>query len=89
MRTISEIARTLREQRRIGRTKLPWRELETEAERQGCSAADIFFDRAGRSVPGLPLREAAPARRDLQLGVQARQAPPAAPRQPTSDTRSE
>jgi hypothetical protein len=30
------------------RAKLPWRELEAEAARQGCSAADIFFDRAGR-----------------------------------------
>ena len=30
------------------RARLPWAELEAEARRQGCSAADIFLDRAGR-----------------------------------------
>ena len=34
--------------------KLPWKELEAEAARQGCSPADIFFDRAGR-MTGLPV----------------------------------
>ncbi len=49
MRTVREIARSVQDRRRIQRTKLPWHELEAEAEaeRQGCSPADIFFDRAG------------------------------------------
>jgi len=50
MRRIREIARSYREDRRIRRAKLPWPELESEAARQGCSPADIFFDWAGRSV---------------------------------------
>ena len=37
----------LRDWRRRRWAKLPWRELEAEAARQGCSEADIFFDRAG------------------------------------------
>jgi hypothetical protein len=53
LRTIRGIARAVRDDRRVRRAKLPWHELETEAARQGCSAADIFFDRAGRTV-GLP-----------------------------------
>lgn len=40
--------REARERRRLRRAKLPWKELEAEAARQGVSAADIFFDRAGR-----------------------------------------
>ncbi len=32
------------------RAHLPWDDLEAEAARQGCSAADIFFDRAGRGA---------------------------------------
>jgi len=50
MRRIREIARSYREDRRVRRAKLPWRELESEAARQGCLPADIFFDRAARSV---------------------------------------
>lgn len=50
MRTIREIARSVREDRRVRRTKLPWRDLEAEARRQGVSPADIFFDRAGRNL---------------------------------------
>ncbi len=53
LRMVKAIARELREDRRIRRATLPWRELEAEAARQGCSPADIFFDRAGRTV-GLP-----------------------------------
>jgi hypothetical protein len=34
--------------------KLPWKELEAKAARQGCSPADIFFDRAGR-MTGFPV----------------------------------
>jgi hypothetical protein len=41
------------ERRRRRRAKLPWGELDAEAARQGVSPADIFFDRAGRPVPGL------------------------------------
>lgn len=48
---MNEIKRKL-EIIRNRRAELPWRELEAEAARQGCSAADIFFDRAGRGVPG-------------------------------------
>jgi hypothetical protein len=47
MRTLREMARSLRDARRGPRAKLPWRALEAEAARQGCSPADIFFDRAG------------------------------------------
>jgi hypothetical protein len=54
MASIKETFRTLQERRRRRRATLPWAELEAEATRQGCSAADIFFDRAGRPVPGLP-----------------------------------
>jgi hypothetical protein len=35
---------------RCRHARLPWRQLEAEAARQGCSAADIFFDRAGRGA---------------------------------------
>jgi hypothetical protein len=37
---------------RARRAKLPWHELEAEAARQGCSPADICFDRAGVGGPG-------------------------------------
>lgn len=37
--------------RRANRAALPWDELEAEAARQGCSSADIFFDRAGFGEP--------------------------------------
>jgi hypothetical protein len=50
VRKIRKKARSVREDRRRRRAKLPWRELEAEAARQGCSAADIFFDRAGRKL---------------------------------------
>jgi hypothetical protein len=39
------------EWRAARRATLPWRELEAEAARQGCSPADIFFDRAGHADP--------------------------------------
>lgn len=65
VRKIREIARSYREDRRVRRAKLPWRELESEAARQGCSPADIFFDRAGRSISDLPMADANPGRRDI------------------------
>ena len=62
MASIKETFRTLQERRRRRRAALPWAELEAEAGRQECSAADIFFHRAGRPVPGLPpVREGLPA----------------------------
>lgn len=51
------------------RQKLPWEELEAEATRQGCSPADIFFDLAGRAVPGLTLTSTGgPARASSPAG---------------------
>jgi hypothetical protein len=47
----------LRNWRRRRWAKLPWSELEDEAARQGCSEADIFFDRAGQTTGAI-----APAR---------------------------
>jgi hypothetical protein len=43
--------------RRSRRATLPWDELEAEAARQGCSPADIFFDRAGLGAPEAELLE--------------------------------
>ena len=40
----------LRQRWRARRATLPWHEIEAEAARQGCSPADIFFDRAGFGV---------------------------------------
>jgi hypothetical protein len=50
-RAVVSGCRSIRERRRIERAKLPWDEVEREASRQGCSAADIVFDRAGRRPP--------------------------------------
>ena len=44
---------SLKNRWRARRAKLPWGELEAEAARQGCSAADIFFDRAGNGEAGI------------------------------------
>ena len=41
----------VRKQHATRLAKLPWAELEAEAERRDCSAADIFFDRAGHPGP--------------------------------------
>jgi hypothetical protein len=48
VKTISQKLRSWSEARRARRAKLPWHDLEAEAERQGCGPVDIFFDRAGR-----------------------------------------
>ena len=56
MRSIRETLQAWAQRRRLRRFKLPWAELEAEAKRQGCSPADIFFDRTGRPVPGLAPR---------------------------------
>jgi len=47
LKPITEKVRSWREASRARRAKLPWRELEAEARRQGCDPVDIFFDRAG------------------------------------------
>ena len=52
----------LKQRWRARRAKLPWHELETEAARQGCSPADIFFDRAGAGEPGAAAVTEAPER---------------------------
>ena len=43
--------------------KLPWKGLEDEAARQGCSEADIFFDRAGHMTGALVTASHAPCKR--------------------------
>jgi hypothetical protein len=53
LRFASAWCREAKRRREIGKARLPWDELEAEARRQGCSPADIFFDRAGHGcVPG-------------------------------------
>jgi len=47
---IQRIFRRAARRYRCRRARLPWRQLEAEAARQGCSAADIFFDLAGRGA---------------------------------------
>ena len=62
MRSPKQALHALKAQYRRRRTALPWAELEAEAARQGCSPADIFFDRAGRQagrVPTMPGAEEA------------------------------
>jgi hypothetical protein len=50
MSAVRELLRRAEHRRRCQRARLPWEELEAEAARQGCSAADVFFDWAGRTV---------------------------------------
>jgi hypothetical protein len=47
---LRELLETITARRRLRRARLPWRELEAEAARQGCSPADIFFDWARQPV---------------------------------------
>jgi hypothetical protein len=49
------------ERRRARRARLPWKELEREAARQGCSPADIFFDLAGHRHEALLGTEGRPS----------------------------
>jgi len=84
MRSIQHTLHTMQDRNRRRRARLPWAELEAEAARQGCSPVDIFFDRAGRPVPGLPALRNAPAaaspdRQQIRTPTQ---------RQPTFETRS-
>ena len=52
---LAELSAAVRDSRRVEmplyRTRLNWAELEREARRQGCSAADILFDRAHGREP--------------------------------------
>ena len=80
MRSIKETLHTLRDQARWRRATLPWAELEAEAARQGCSPADVFFDRAGRPVPGLPSLRNAPTAPDVARGERQARAPGPRPR---------
>jgi hypothetical protein len=61
MRSFKQTLHTLKARYRHRRTSLTWAEPEAEAARQGCSPADIFFDRAGRRVANLPPMPDAPA----------------------------
>jgi hypothetical protein len=58
MSAIPNLFHGAKRRHRARRARLPWRQLEAEAARQGVSAADIFFDRAGHgSRPGSGLIE--------------------------------
>lgn len=85
MRSIKHTLHAHQQRRQAARAKLPWEELEAEAARQGCSAADIFFDRAGRPVPppdvafpagdpehSLARSETAPAQRTMPYDIWGR-----------------
>jgi hypothetical protein len=68
MLSIKHLLKTRRERRRVARATLPWAELEAEAARQGCSPADVFFDRAARPMTGLPATGIAVAAREPKPG---------------------
>ena len=59
------------------RPKLPWRALEAEARRQGCSPADIFFDLAGhmRGEPDSGTVRSPPMRSLTNRGLLPRPSP--------------
>lgn len=64
MRSVKHTLLARKQRRRVARATLPWAELEAEAARQGCSPADVFFDRAGGFVPELPAPAVASSPRD-------------------------
>jgi hypothetical protein len=86
MPSIKQTFHRLQEQRRLRRATLPWAELEAEAARQGCSAADVFVDRAGRQVPGLRTLSDAAAARDRGFAPTPRETPAPDQVKPTYDT---
>jgi hypothetical protein len=49
MSAVRDMLRRASQRHRGQSARLPWKELEAEAARQGCSPADIFFDRAGQA----------------------------------------
>jgi hypothetical protein len=86
MLSIRQTIRVLSERRRRRRPTLPWAELEAEAARQGCSPADIFFDRAGRAKPDFPASSDAGVAQDPDFASSRREhAAPDQPK-PTYDT---
>jgi hypothetical protein len=44
MRSIKRLLHMLIDHHHVRHAKLPWAELEREANRQGCSPADIFYE---------------------------------------------
>jgi hypothetical protein len=66
MHSIKQTLQARQRRRRAARATLPWAELEAEASRQGCSPADVFFDRAGRAVPGPPIPDITSPVRDTE-----------------------
>jgi hypothetical protein len=86
MLSIKQTIHALSEWRRRRRPTLPWAELEAEAVRQGCSPADIFFDRAGRAMPNSPTACDAGAAQDPDLASSGREQPAPDQPQPTYDT---
>jgi hypothetical protein len=83
MLSITQTIHALTQRRRRRRPTLPWAELEAEAARQGCSAADIFFDRAGRASPHSPASRDAGAAQDPDRAFVRREHP--APDQPNAN----
>jgi hypothetical protein len=86
MPSIMQTIHALSERRRRRRPMLPWAELEAEASRQGCSPADIFFDRAGRAMPDSPTAGDAGAAQDPDFASSGREHPPPDEPNPTYDT---
>jgi hypothetical protein len=50
MPNLREMIQSITARTRVRRARLPWRDLEAGAARQGCSPADIFFDWAGQPI---------------------------------------
>jgi hypothetical protein len=50
MSAAGDLLRRAAHRHRCRRARLPWKALEAEATRQGCSGADIFFDWAGGTL---------------------------------------
>jgi hypothetical protein len=86
MLSIKRTIHALTERRRRRRPTLPWAELEAEAARQGCSPADIFFDRAGRALPDAPTACDAGAGQDPAFVSRGREDPAPDQPKPTYDT---
>jgi hypothetical protein len=86
MPSIKQTLHALRERRRRCRPTLPWAELEAEAARQGCSPADIFFDRAGLAMGDPPTACDAGAAHDPDSASNVRGNPAPGRRKPSYDT---
>jgi hypothetical protein len=86
MLSIKHTIHALTMRRRRRRPTLPWAELEAEAARQGCSPADIFFDRAGRAMPDSATACDAGAAKDPDFASSVREHPAPDQPKPTYDT---